>query len=302
MPRGRALGMVMQLPEGDQTSRSRRQLLAFMDICMGGRVAEELVFGYDNVTTGASSDIQQATRIAKQMVTQVGLSDKLGIIHVDVDDNKQKSSKLMNDIDEEVRALLLSSYERARKILTEHRQELNILAEGLMTYESLSGEEVEDLLKGKKPHSDKEKRSQRASRSKQSAGSGSDQKADHVGSGESKTKGIKLPVPSTLSTSQPPVVEAINPPESATMTTTTATAVPTPAVPTAPAAPAAKPSSTSVPVMRPSMSSMYSIPKLPPINNNSNTSTTAKPVVDKAAAAAAAAAAASSPPAAKASN
>lgn len=77
MPRGRALGMVMQLPDGDQTSMSRKQMLARLDVCMGGRVAEELVFGHDNVTSGASSDIQQATRLATAMVTQYGLSDKV---------------------------------------------------------------------------------------------------------------------------------------------------------------------------------------------------------------------------------
>ena len=79
MPRGRALGMVMQLPDGDQTSMSRKQMLARLDVCMGGRVAEELVFGYDNVTSGASSDIQQATRLAQAMVTKYGLSDKVGV-------------------------------------------------------------------------------------------------------------------------------------------------------------------------------------------------------------------------------
>ena len=77
MPRGRSLGMVMQLPDGDQTSMTRKQMLARLDVCMGGRVAEELVLGYDNITSGASSDIMQATRLAKAMVTKYGLSDKV---------------------------------------------------------------------------------------------------------------------------------------------------------------------------------------------------------------------------------
>ena len=78
MPRGQALGMVMQLPSGDQTSLSRKQMLAKMDVCMGGRVAEELIFGVDEVTSGASSDIKQATSLARNMVTKWGMSDKLG--------------------------------------------------------------------------------------------------------------------------------------------------------------------------------------------------------------------------------
>ena len=83
MPRGRALGMVMQLPDGDQTSMSRKQMLARMDVAMGGRVAEELIYGADNVTSGASSDIQAATRIAYAMVSKFGFSDKVGIMFVD---------------------------------------------------------------------------------------------------------------------------------------------------------------------------------------------------------------------------
>jgi ATP-dependent metalloprotease len=147
MPRGRALGMVMQLPDGDQTSMSRKQMLARLDVCMGGRVAEELVFGYDNVTSGASSDIQQATRLAQAMVTQYGLSDKVGLIYINPNDKHGGESQKL--IDQEVKDLLDSSYARAKALLETNRKELEIVAKGLLQYESLAGGEIVDLINGK---------------------------------------------------------------------------------------------------------------------------------------------------------
>lgn len=163
MPRGRALGMVVQLPDGDQTSMSKQQMLARIDVCMGGRVAEELIFGPDNVTSGASSDIQQATRVARSMVTKFGLSSKVGVIFID--DKQHLSAATQDDIDKEVREILSNSYARAKKILETHRNELELLANGLMEYESLSGSEVVDLTQGKKLS--QVKRSQKPSRQMQ---------------------------------------------------------------------------------------------------------------------------------------
>jgi len=148
MPRGQALGMVVSLPD-DETSWSHRQMLAQLDVCMGGRVAEELIFGEDNVTSGAVSDIQQATRIARSMVTQYGFSDDVGIVFYGRED---ASGKTRNQIDEEVKALTGAAYERARALLKKHAKEHTLLAETLLEYETLTGDEVRDLvLKGKKP-------------------------------------------------------------------------------------------------------------------------------------------------------
>jgi ATP-dependent metalloprotease len=148
MPRGRALGMVMQLPEGDQTSISRQQMLARLDVCMGGRVAEELIFGEDNVTSGASSDIHQATNLARAMVMKFGLSHKVGIQYID--DKQHLSPAQHEEIDSEVKRLLQEAYQRAKNVLDNNSKELHLLATGLLEYESLSGEEVVHLIDGKK--------------------------------------------------------------------------------------------------------------------------------------------------------
>ena len=154
--------MVMQLPDGDQTSYSRKQMLARLDVCMGGRVAEEIVYGSENVTSGASSDIQQATRLAKAMVTKYGLSEKVGVIFLD--DKEKSSGDTQRDVDAEVRALLSDSYARAKNILTRYRRELDFIANGLLQYESLSGEEVLELSNGVQPNVASGQRSQRPSR------------------------------------------------------------------------------------------------------------------------------------------
>jgi len=147
MPRGQSLGMVTQLPQGDQTSQKYKELLAYMDICLGGRIAEELVFGAENITTGASSDIQQATNVARHMITQCGFSDQVGFV------NQEKASGQVKDIiDSEIKRLIDSSYQRAKELLKKYSKEHHLLAETLLQYETLTGEEVRDLLlNGKKP-------------------------------------------------------------------------------------------------------------------------------------------------------
>lgn len=153
MPRGQALGMVTQLPEGDQTSMSYKQMVAHMDVCMGGRIAEEIVFGEENITSGASSDIQQATNMARAMVTKYGFSEDVGIVFYDGETGQnQASGKTRDRIDEEVKRLTTAAYERAKTLLKKHSKEHKLLAETLLEYETLTGDEVRDVvLKGKKP-------------------------------------------------------------------------------------------------------------------------------------------------------
>lgn len=165
IPRGRALGMVMQLPEGDRYSVTYTWMISRLAIMMGGRVAEELKFGKENVTSGASSDIQQATKLARSMVTQWGYSDKLG--YVAYGENQEEvflghsvartqnvSEETAQIIDAEVRRLIDEAYAEATRILTEKRDDWVALAEGLLEYETLSGDEIKDLLAGKKPNRD----------------------------------------------------------------------------------------------------------------------------------------------------
>jgi cell division protease FtsH len=162
IPRGRALGMVMQLPERDKLSFSYRQMMSRMAVMMGGRVAEELIFGKDAITSGASSDIQQATRLAKAMVTQWGFSDELGTVAYG--DNQEEvflghsvartqnvSEATAQTIDREVRRLVEWGNAEATRILTERKDDLETLAQGLLEYETLSGDEIINLLKGIKP-------------------------------------------------------------------------------------------------------------------------------------------------------
>lgn len=153
MPRGQSLGMVMQLPEGDQTSQSKLEMIARMDVCMGGRVAEELIFGEENVTSGAFSDIQQATRIARAMVTKFGFSDEVGIVYHGGDTGEESASASTRaKIDDEVKRLTEASYKRATEMLKKHSKRHHLLAQTLLEYETITGEEVRALvLKGKKP-------------------------------------------------------------------------------------------------------------------------------------------------------
>src|ERR1700735_434606 len=163
IPRGRALGMVMQLPERDKLSMSLEQMTSRLAIMMGGRVAEELVFGRDKVTSGASSDIEQATRLARMMVTRWGLSEQLGTVSygenqdevflgMSVSRTQNASEATVQKIDSEIRRFVEEGYNQDTKILTEKRADLEALAKGLLEYETLPGDEIIDLLKGKKPN------------------------------------------------------------------------------------------------------------------------------------------------------
>lgn len=149
IPRGRALGMVTQLPERDELSISKAQLLARMDVAMGGRVAEQLIFGDDNITTGASSDFEQANSIARAMVTQYGMSDKVGPIVIGNDDWEALSPHTRELVDGEVRRFLEESQMRTRTIMLAHRLQLDRLAAALLEYETLTKEEIEAVVAGK---------------------------------------------------------------------------------------------------------------------------------------------------------
>jgi len=162
IPRGRALGMVMQLPERDKFSMSYEQMTSRIAILFGGRVAEELIFGKEKVTSGASSDISQATKLARAMVTKWGFSDRLGAVEYgenqeevflghSVARNQNVSEETAKIIDEEVRRLVESGEKEARRILTEKMEDLHTLAKALLEYETLTGEEITNALKGVPP-------------------------------------------------------------------------------------------------------------------------------------------------------
>jgi cell division protease FtsH len=165
IPRGRALGMVMQLPEGDRYSMSYRYMISRLAIMMGGRVAEEIKFGKENITSGAASDIEQATKLARAMVTRWGFSDKLG--QVAYGDNQEEvflgpsvarqqnmSEETSQKIDDEVRRLIDEAYDTARDVLTRKKKGWTAIAEGLLEYETLSGDEIRAIIKGQKPARD----------------------------------------------------------------------------------------------------------------------------------------------------
>ena len=147
VPRGMALGMVAQLPDKDETSVSRKQMLARLDVCMGGRVAEELIFGENEVTSGASSDLQQATSLARAMVTKYGMSKEVGLVAHNYDDNgKSMSTETRLLIEKEVKNFLEAAYTNAKTILTTHNKELHALANALLEQETLSGSQIMALL------------------------------------------------------------------------------------------------------------------------------------------------------------
>ena len=149
VPRGNTLGMVAYLPEKDQMNMSREQLLAHIDICMGGRIAEELIFGKSGVTTGAGSDLEQATNTARNMVTKYGMSSTLGPIYHNTSELERLSSATREAVETEVREILQRAENNARRILSEHKDELHRLAEGLLTRETLTLSEINELLAAK---------------------------------------------------------------------------------------------------------------------------------------------------------
>jgi cell division protease FtsH len=162
IPRGRALGMVMQLPEGDRYSLDFTQMTSRLAILMGGRVAEELVFGKEKVTSGAASDIEQATKLARMMVTRWGLSEALGTVAYgenqdevflgyQVSRQQNVSEETSRKIDTEIKRLVEAGYSEAQQILEDKRPDLETLAKGLLEFETLTGDEIKDLLAGKRP-------------------------------------------------------------------------------------------------------------------------------------------------------
>ena len=160
IPRGRALGMVQQLPEKDQYSYTRAKMLSRLIICMGGRASEELKFGYDKVTSGASADISSATNLARSMVTEWGMSDLLGpVLYAEnssevflgrsVTQNKNMSEETARLVDAEIKRLLTEAHTQATDILKKYDNELEALAQALIEYETLSGDEIKDVIEGK---------------------------------------------------------------------------------------------------------------------------------------------------------
>ncbi|MFN3521067.1 MAG: ATP-dependent zinc metalloprotease FtsH [Phenylobacterium sp.] len=165
IPRGRALGMVMQLPERDKLSMSYQEMTSRLAILMGGRVAEEIIFGKEKITSGASSDIDQATKLARAMVTKWGFSDQLGVVAYgenqdevflghSVSRTQNVSEETARIIDAEVKRLVQGGFDEARRILTEKLDDLHTLAKALLEYETLSGEEIVNALKGVPPKRD----------------------------------------------------------------------------------------------------------------------------------------------------
>ena len=159
IPRGRALGMVMRLPERDEYSQSREKMHDNLAIAMGGRVAEEIIFGHAKVTSGASSDIQMATNLARRMVTQWGMSDKLGPLQYTANEEEvflghsvarqqNVSEETARVIDTEIRNFVEGAHSRAKTILTDHLDDLHTIAQALLEYETLTGDDIQALLRG----------------------------------------------------------------------------------------------------------------------------------------------------------
>ena len=157
IPRGRALGMVMRLPERDQLSVTREKMYSDIAVAMGGRIAEELICGHDKVTSGASSDIDMATKMAKNMVTRYGMSKELGplaygeneeevFLGRSVTRQQNMSEETAKKVDSEVKKIVEAGYDRAKKVLTEKIDDLHKIAKALLMYETLTGDEIRDLM------------------------------------------------------------------------------------------------------------------------------------------------------------
>ena len=162
IPRGRALGVTMYLPEEDRYSTSKQRLQSHISTLFGGRIAEEMINGPDGVTTGASNDIERATEIARNMVTKWGLSDRLGPLTYSEDDgevflgrsvtqHKQVSDDTAHTIDEEVRTIIDSNYQRADRILKENIEKLHAMAKALMKYETIDSDQIKAIMEGHEP-------------------------------------------------------------------------------------------------------------------------------------------------------
>ena len=162
IPRGRALGVTMYLPEEDKYSQSKRALESMVCSLFGGRIAEEITLGKDGVTTGASNDIHRATEIARNMVTKWGLSEKMGPLSYEEDEGevflgrqynqrKMVSGQTAKEIDEETRKIIDGCYNRAKTLLEENMEKLHMMAEALMMYETIDAEQINDIMEGRKP-------------------------------------------------------------------------------------------------------------------------------------------------------
>lgn len=161
IPRGRALGVTMFLPEEDRYSLSKRALTSQICSLFGGRIAEEMTLGFEGVTTGASNDIQRATQLAKNMVTKWGLSEKLGPLMYGEDEDQGYlggrggaaasgiSGETAKQIDEEVRRIIDDCYKTAQKLLEDNRDKLDLMAEALMKYETIDADQIHDIMSGK---------------------------------------------------------------------------------------------------------------------------------------------------------
>ena len=158
IPRGRALGMVMRLPEADKLSYLREKMIADLAVSMGGRVAEEIIFGYEKVSSGASSDIKYASKLARAMVTEWGMSDKIGPLFYGAEQQESflgygaparaSSEQMANIIDDEVKRFVEEAHVNAKNVLTDHIDELHNIAQSLLEFETLTGDEIRGLLKG----------------------------------------------------------------------------------------------------------------------------------------------------------
>jgi len=159
IPRGRALGLVMSLPEGDRYSKSKSKLQGELTMAMGGRAAEEIIFGPDKVSNGAAGDIKMATDQARRMITEWGMSEKLGMIAYgdnsqevflghSVTQSKNVSEATAQEIDTEIRGVIDRAYAKAKRLLTENIEELHRVARGLLEHETLSGDEIRTVLRG----------------------------------------------------------------------------------------------------------------------------------------------------------
>jgi cell division protease FtsH len=163
IPRGRALGVTMFLPEEDKYSHSKRFLIGQICSLFGGRLAEELTLGFDGVTTGASNDIERATKLARNMVTRWGLSEKLGPLQYDTDSEEPflgrsagqaqtvYSPETAQRIDEEIRSIIDECYATARRVLVENRDKLDDMADALMKYETIDRLQIDDIMEGRTP-------------------------------------------------------------------------------------------------------------------------------------------------------
>lgn len=167
IPRGRALGVTMYLPEEDKYSQSKRALESMICSLFGGRIAEEMINGFDGVTTGASNDIERATKIARNMVTKWGLSEKMGPLAYEEEEGEVFLGKTMTqsshisqrtaeEIDREVRAIIDASYEKAKKILHDNRDKLEAMAQALMKYETIDADQIDDIMNGRTPRPPKD--------------------------------------------------------------------------------------------------------------------------------------------------